>query len=58
MLNRASTIELSKEYFIQQSELYGKEFYADLEFSNAEKNSGPETLSEFNHEIQDCGKAR
>ncbi len=54
MLNRESKIELTKDYFIQQSELYGKEFYTDVDFSFAEKSDGPETLSEFNHDIQNC----
>ena len=54
MLNRESKIELTKEYFIQQSELYGKEFYTDVDFSFAEKSDGPQTLSEFNHDIQNC----
>jgi len=54
MLNQESKIELTKEYFIQQSELYGKEFYADVDFSFAAKSAGPETLSEFNLKIQNC----
>jgi len=58
MLNRESAIELTKEYFIQQSELYGKEFYVDLDFSISEKSDGPKTLSEFNHEIQNCQKCQ
>jgi len=58
MLNRESTIELTEKYFIQQSELYGKEFYADLDFSIAEKNAGQETLSNFSHEIQNCQKCQ
>ena len=54
MLNRESKIELTKDYFIQQSELYGKEFYTDVDFSFAEKSAGPQTLSEFNQDIQNC----
>ncbi|MCH7680032.1 hypothetical protein IID10_11835 [candidate division KSB1 bacterium] len=52
MLNQESKIELTKEYFIQQSELYGKEFYADVDFSFAAKSAGPETLSEFLPELR------
>ena len=58
MLNRESTIKLTKEYFIQQSELYGQEFYADLEFPIAKKSAGPETLGEFSHDIQNCQKCQ
>ena len=52
MLNRESTIELTVEYFIQQSGLYGKEFYSDLDFSIDEKNAGPEKLSKFSGFLQ------
>ena len=58
MLNRESVIELTEEYFIQQGDLYGKEFYLDLDFSIVEKSDGPKTLSEFNHEIQNCQKCQ
>ncbi len=59
MLNRESTIESSKEYFIQQSELYGKGFYVDLDLTaTPEKERDFKTLIEFSDGITDCQKCQ
>ncbi|MFQ5751385.1 MAG: uracil-DNA glycosylase [bacterium] len=58
MINRTDILNLTRQFFTQRAELYGRDFYLDLDFAvTSPQNELPE-LEHFYHEIKDCQNCR
>lgn len=54
MSNRETFIDLTEQYFTQQAELYGSDFYLDIDLSSLKEENEPETLEVFFDRIKNC----
>lgn len=54
MLSSSEILDLTQRYLTQQAELYGKDFYVDVEISFPSEAIGSQNLEEFYQQIRDC----
>lgn len=55
MENRSEMLDLAEKYLIQQADLYGSDFYLEVDLKGEQAF---ESVEEFHHQIKDCRKCR